>query len=246
MKVLIKKELKENLLKFIMESILLIGTAVSLVPYGYRLTTQLNINFINLGKLGNQIAAMLPKLKDLNYFIYSQWFGKNLFEIALLFAVINAAGIIAGETERKSSIFLFSRPLSRNKILLSKLIVVLFYTLIPIVVSTYIILPLSRSIPQQVNIAVFNKLLLESLVATTVAVLITTTFSIIIDDRVKTGLAAFGIIIGTILIGTIKPIKYISFANLYVGKFGIYFPIGLALCIIFAVLSFVLLNRKEF
>ncbi len=251
MKALFKKEAKENFVKFIIESTLLIGIAFSLIPYGYRLTMNLNPEvfkeIIRMGKIGGELSSMLPKLKDLNFFIYSQWFGKNLFEMALLFAVVNSAGIIAGETERKTGIFLFSRPVSRNKILFVKLFVILSYTLIPIVISTYVLLLLARNIPQQVNVAMINKLLLQSVIATSVAVLITAIISVIISDRVKVGLSAIGIIIGTILIGSVsKTMNWISFTSLYLGKFSIYTPVGIILCVAFTLIAFALLARKEF
>jgi ABC-2 type transport system permease protein len=246
MKALFEKELKENLLKFIIESILLIGIAISLIPYGYRLMENINPEILNIGGIGTSLSAILPKLKNLDFFVYSQWFGKNLFEMAILFAVINSAGIIAGETERKTAIFLFSRPISRNRTLSVKLAVTLFYTLLPIIISTYILLPLSKSIPQQINTSLLNKLLIQSLVATSVIVFLTSVLSIVIDDRVKVGLASLGIVIGSIILGYIKGMGWFSIISLYMGKFNTFVTVGLVLCAALALTAFKLLSQKEF
>ncbi len=245
MKALLKKEFKENFVKFVVETVLLVGVAISLFPFGYRLTQQINPNLFNSIKVIGNAENFFAKLKDINFFVYSQWFGKNLFEMALLFAVVNAVGIIAGETERKTAVFLFSRPISRVRIFLAKFIVVIFYTLLPVVLSTYLIIPLSHSIPQKINLILMNKLLFQSLVATSVAISLTIVFSVLINDRVKAGIASLAVIIASIALGSVKAFRYVNFANLYIGKFSVYVAAGLFLCASLIFTALFLLLKKE-
>ena len=245
MKALLKKEFKENFVKFVIETVLLVGITFSLFPYGYRLTQRINPNLLNSIKIMGNASNFFAKLKDINFFIYSQWFGKNLFEMALLFAVVNAVGIIAGETERKTAVFLFSRPVSRAKIFSAKLIAVILYTLLPIVLSTYLIIPLSHNIPQKINLVLMNKLLFQSLVATTAAISLTIVFSVLINDRVKAGIASFAVIIASIALGSVKTFHRINFINFYIGKFSVYVTSGIVLSAILIFTALFLLLKKE-
>ncbi len=248
MDALLKKELKENFLKFVVEFAILVAVAVFLVPYGFRMMKNLAPLLSNLpgGGLNGEAKALLPKLNDLNFFVVSQWFGKNLFEFAIFFGVINSIGAVAGETERKTAIFLFSRPVSRARVLFVKYAVILLGTLIPILISTYTIPLLARSIPQKINMAVFNRLAVQSLLATAAVVSVSFLFSVVINDRVKGGLIALIALIATVLIGKVSALKWVSVMYLYLGKFLPAISLSIVYSLIFVLLSLVLLLRKEF
>jgi len=248
MDALLKKELKENLLKFIVELVILVVLAIFLVPYGFRMTKNLAPLLKNLphSALYGGAAALVPKLSDLNFYIFSQWFGKNLFEFAIFFGVVNSIGIIAGETERKTSIFLFSRPISRIRILFVKYAVVLVGTLVPILVSTYTVPLLARSIPQKLNMTVFNRLAVQSLFATAAVISVSVLLSVLINDRVKGGLIAIALVIATIFIGKVPQLKWVSVMYLYLGKLLPAIFISLVYSVLFVLLALLLLLRKEF
>ena len=248
MKALIKKEIKENLLKFIVELAVLILIAVSLVPYGFRMMKNLAPLLGNLPHswVYGGAKTILPKLSDLNFYIVSQWFGKNLFEFAIFFGVINSVGAIAGETERKTAIFLFSRPILRTRVLFVKYTVILSGTLIPILLSTYTLPFLARSIPQKINMAVFNRFAIQSLFATLAVISLSFLFSVVINDRVKGGLVAFTALIATIFIGKVPALKWLSVMHLYIGKFLPAVSLSLVYSVIFITLSLIFLLRKEF
>ena len=248
MKTLIKKEIKENLLKFIVELAILVLIAVSLVPYGFRMMKNLAPLLGNLPHswLYGGANAILPKLGNLNFYIVSQWFGKNLFEFAIFFGVINSIGAVAGETERKTAIFLFSRPISRTRILFVKYTVILSATLIPVLLSTYTLPFLARPISQKINMAVFNRFTVQALFATSAVISVSFLFSVLINDRVKSGLAAIVVLIATIFIGKIPALKWGSVLYLYIGKFLPAVSLSLVYSAIFIFLSLVFLLRKEF
>ncbi len=248
MDALLKKELKENFLKFVVEFAILVVVAIFLVPYGFRMMKNLAPLLSNLpgGGLNGEAKALLPKLNDLNFFVLSQWFGKNLFEFAIFFGVINSIGAFAGETERKTAIFLFSRPISRTRVLFIKYAVILTGTLIPILLSTYTLPLLARSIPQKINMAVFNRFTVQSLFATAAVVSVSFLFSVVINDRVKGGLVALTALIATILIGKVSALKWVSVMYLYLGKFLPVVSLSIVYSLVFILLSLVLLLRKEF
>ncbi len=255
---LIKKELKENLTKFIIMFLVMFGTAFFLIPYGYNMISQIPSELFNNpavpGWLTDQLNAMLPNLKYIDFYIFSQWFGKNLLQFAIFFGIIMSIGTIAGETERKSSIFLFSRPVTRKTILLSKIIVVFAFLIISIVIPTYLLPILSNSIPLNVNMRLLNIGLLYAVIGTLATAAISILFSTLINDRLKATFAAFAAIIITIPIASIKGMHWISIVNLYVSTKNfqtgtIYFPpliCGIGIIVFSLAASYYILRKKEF
>ena len=255
---LIKKECKENLTKFIIMFIVMAGTAFLLIPYGYNMTLKISPELLDNpavpGWVINQLTAMLPNLKYIDFFIFSQWFGKNLWQFAIFFGIIMSIGAIAGETERKSSIFLFSRPVARKTILLSKVIVVFSFLTISIVIPTYLLPILSNSIPLNVNMRLLNIGLLYAVIGTLATAAISILFSTLINDRLKATFAAFAAIIITIPMASIKGMHWISIVNLYISQKvfqtgEIYFsPLicGIGIIIFFLAASYYILKKKEF
>lgn len=255
---LIKKELKENLTKFIIMFLVMFGTAFFLIPYGYNMISQIPSELFNNpavpGWLTDQLNEMLPNLKNINFYIFSQWFGKSLLQFALFFGIIMSIGTIASETERKSSIFLFSRPVTRKTILLSKVIVVFAFLIISIVIPTYFFTISVKRISLVINMHLLNIELLYAVIGTLATASIAILFSTLINDRLKATFAAFAALIITIPIASIKGMHWISIANLYVSaKFfqtgKIYFPpliCGIGIIIVSLAGSYYILRKKEF
>jgi len=255
---LIKKELKENFTKFIVMFAVIFGTAFFLIPYGYNMLSQFPSELLNNPAvpkgLMNQLGAMLPNLKEINFYIFSQWFGKNLWELALFFSIIISIGAIAGETERKSCIYLFSRPVTRGSILLSKTIVIFIFLTISVVIPTYFLPVFSKRIPVDVNMHLLNIELLYGVIGTLTTAAISILFSTLINDRLKAAFAAFAVIIITIPIASIKGMDWISIVNLYVSKNvfqtnTVYVPplvCGVGITILSIAASYYFLRKKEF
>ncbi len=243
MKAVLKKEFKENLLKAVIETALLSGIAATLIPFGYKI----------LGSLETQIPMVMQKygelfakLKNLNFFIVSQWFGKNLLELAILFAIINGIGIIAGESERKTAIFLFSKPISRRSIYCAKIIVATVYTVVPIAISTFLILLFAKTVPQHINYVLFLKLLAESIFASSLTVVLSGAVSIVIDDRIKGGFILVVAIIGAVFLSKIKMFRFLNYTLLFTGDFARSITFSLVGIALLVILSIHLIDRKEF
>ena len=82
------------------------------------------------------IKKLMPDFSNVNAYLYSQWFSKNLQQVGAIFAVILLSSAVAGERELHTAIFLFSRPVSRGMILASKVIVLFAGLVLTVLVST--------------------------------------------------------------------------------------------------------------
>ncbi|MCD6427594.1 MAG: ABC transporter permease subunit [Caldisericaceae bacterium] len=243
MKAILKKEFRENIMKFIVETALLSGISATLIPLGFKL-------LVDIEKenplISSRYGPLLAQLRDLNVFVRSQWFGKNLLELAILFAVINGIGIVAGEYERKTAIFLFSRPVSRKSVFFGKIVVAILYTLIPIIISTFFILPSVKTVPQSLDMPIFFKLLIQALFASTLTVVIAGIASIIVNDRVKGGLIILSCIVGDIILASVLKWNFINYSLLFTGDFVKTLLISSVGTVLALGLSFHLIEKKEF
>jgi ABC-type transport system involved in multi-copper enzyme maturation permease subunit len=113
---LIKKEIRHLRAIIITESVLYAAIAITIVA---------TFHFIGevIGKLPEEFFEILAKFniardimalfEDYSIYIWSQWNGKNLFQIAAVFVVIMAAVQFAGEVGKKTIGFYLSRPITR-------------------------------------------------------------------------------------------------------------------------------------
>ncbi len=112
---LFKKEVRESRWKIIIGLIIFIITAVS-IPFTF--------------KYVKELLPMIPELPGLegfdrylaNYNIYtwSQWNGKNLYQVGTILAIIVGMNLIAGEKVSKTLEFLLARPISRSSLYFTK------------------------------------------------------------------------------------------------------------------------------
>ena len=80
----------------------------------------------NLREQGGTSSPMLqemmqdPPMKNFTAFVWDHWFATNGPFILTLFAVILGSGLIAKEVRKGTIFFLLSKPVSRERILLTK------------------------------------------------------------------------------------------------------------------------------
>lgn len=65
-------------------------------------------------------SVLGEQLGNYPLYLWSNWYGKNLLQFSLAFAVVMAGPLIAGERSRNTLEFLASKPLSRVQIILTK------------------------------------------------------------------------------------------------------------------------------
>ncbi|MCX6063269.1 MAG: ABC transporter permease subunit [Caldiserica bacterium] len=254
MKALMWKELRENRLKIIIGCVLLmlIGLAVSIA---YRF---LEGGIPGMGQIPPEYADLIKKLmpdfSNVNAYLYSQWFSKNLQQVGAVLAVILLSSAVAGERELHTAIFLFSRPVSRGMILASKIIVLFAGLVLAVLVSTGAAV-LGAVIVGKVPQAAF---VLTATLHCVIALLdfasLATLLSVLVPDRMKAMLFTGGIIIVLSVAGQFKPLHWLNPLALFGNSTLVGRPVpqlvpiavGVALSACMLWISYRVLQRQEF
>ncbi len=210
MKALMWKELRENRTKMIVGCVLLSVIALA-VSIAYRF---IEGGIPGMGQIPPEYADLIKKLmpdfSNVNAYLYSQWFSKNLQQVGAIFAVILLSSAVAGERELHTAIFLFSRPVSRGMILASKVIVLFAGLVVTVLVSTGGAI-LGAVIVGKVPQAAFAlTATLHSLIALLTFASLATLLSVLVPDRMKAMLFSGGIIIVLSVVGQFKPLHWLN------------------------------------
>lgn len=123
-------ELQAGIYRFAAPFLLLLATAaLTVIGYDY-IVENLPANMQSFVDLD------LSNLDDYRYYIWTQWFGKNLIQFAALVSVVYGATMISGEKSRNTLQFALSKPLSRTELLQVKYITVFFAVALAVILST--------------------------------------------------------------------------------------------------------------
>jgi ABC-type transport system involved in multi-copper enzyme maturation permease subunit len=253
-KALMWKELRENRLKIIVGCVLLtvIGLAVSIA---YRF---LEGGIPGMGQIPPEYADLIKKLmpdfSNVNAYLYSQWFSKNLQQVGGILAIILLAGAVAGERELHTAIFLFSRPVSRGMILVSKLIVLFGGLVLAVLVSTggaVVGAVIVGKVPQAAFVLTAT---LHSVVALLAFASLATLLSVLVPDRMKAMLFSGAIIIVLSVVGQFKPLRWLNPLALFGSSALIQHPVpqfvpivaGVVLSACMLWISYRVLQQQEF
>lgn len=254
MKALMWKELRENRLKIIIGCSLLtmIGLAVSIA---YRF---LEGGIPGMGQIPPEYADLIKKLmpdfSNVNAYLYSQWFSKNLQQVGAILAVILLSGAVAGERELHTAIFLFSRPVSRGMILASKVIILFAGLVLAVLVSTggaVLGAVIVGKVPQAAFVLTAT---LHSLIALLTFASLATLLSVLVSDRMKAMLFTGCIIVVLSVAGQFKPLHRLNPLALFGSSNLIQHPapqlvplaVGLVLSVCMLWISYRVLERQEF
>lgn len=254
MKALMWKELRENRMKLIVGCVVLsvIGVAVSIA---YRF---LEGGIPGMGQIppeyADLIKKLLPDFSNVNAYLYSQWFSKNLQQVGAIFAVILLSGAVAGERELHTAIFLFSRPVSRGMILASKVIVLVGGLVLAVLVSTggaVLGAVVVGKVPQPAFVFAAT---LHSVAALLTFASLATLLSVLVPDRMKAMLFTGGIIVVLSVAGQFRPFHWLNPLALFGSSALIQHPVpqpvpivvGVALSVCMLWASHRILQRQEF
>jgi ABC-type transport system involved in multi-copper enzyme maturation permease subunit len=72
------------------------------------------------GKLGQEIRESAAQVADYRSYIVSQWFAKNLRQIASLFGILLGSGGLLSQAAGGAALFTLSMPVSRKKLLATR------------------------------------------------------------------------------------------------------------------------------
>ena len=151
----------------------------------------------------------IEKLKDWDFYIYSQWFGKNLGQLIPIIGVLFAFPLFSREYENGTMEYLLVRK-SRRYVFFSKTFTAIFvmtgelilFSILPIIYSSIIgkNLETSYSYQYMVHILVGGFLWFST----------TLLFSTIFNDQIKPLLLSFGLIATTTVLGLLKPLRFLN------------------------------------
>ena len=121
---LVSKELRESRWKLIL-GVLLCGVTGAILGPMYEWVRELMGMPAMQALPGSLSAAIEVQLASYLPYIWSNWYGKNLLQYMVVLAIIYGSGLLAGEVTRRTSTFLFSKPVSRMQVMLVKYLIAL-------------------------------------------------------------------------------------------------------------------------
>jgi len=224
---------------------------IAMRPYTSTIMDEISEQFGNLPDFLKKLVGdpkMLSQLKNDDFYLLSQWFGKNLGQFLPIIALVIAFPIFARETEKKTIYFFLSRK-KRENVFWSKYITGLSFT--KILLGTLTILG-----PVGMKLAGYNvhfskplMILVHEIIAMLFLYSLYIMFSIIFDDQVKP------ILVGLVTIFIMPVFSFVeslSFLNIYPYLMGQQIINGLGIdwnySVVLLALSFVLIfiDRKLF
>lgn len=115
---LIAKELREYRWKLLI-GLLYFTVLAALMPFlqGWLRRSLEMVGRLETGPLGQLI---MRQLEDYQLFLWANWYGKNLYQGAVLLAILVGMSPLAAEVSRDTAKFLFSKPFSRGAIYRNK------------------------------------------------------------------------------------------------------------------------------
>ncbi|MBO8160428.1 MAG: ABC transporter permease subunit [Thermosipho sp. (in: Bacteria)] len=194
----------------------------------------------------------IEQLKEWNFYIYSQWFGKNFGQIIPILAIIIAFPLFSREYENGTIDFLLTRA-SRKKVFLNKFLLSILVLTLEITVLSFLPLIYSWIFSKDFIISHTFKFLVHSLIGGIFWYSITFLFTTYFNDQVKPILSSIVVLGASTALGIIKPLKFLNTYNYILGSTifnsgTINWKYSLALImlsILFITISYSIFKRKE-
>lgn len=180
-----KKEWREQAWKHVLAIVILSTLGISL-PFIFDWLVKLHLDF------GGQLGEVYRRqISDFAYFMWANWYGKNLYQFLVVYAVIVGMAQIAGETGKNTASFLFTKPLSREVIFRSKFFAGATFMVIVVTIATTLTY-LSAIISGKELTALFLAGLMISVAGMLVIYSIALMLSVVFNDQLIAGVAAIG------------------------------------------------------
>jgi ABC-type transport system involved in multi-copper enzyme maturation permease subunit len=194
----------------------------------------------------------VEKLKNWEYYILSQWFGKNFGQFIPILAIIIAFPLFSREYENETITFLLSRQ-NRKTIFLQKTLLSIFVLLILITYFSYLPSIYSLITSKELSILTVSKFYIHSLIGSFFWFSIALVFTTYFTNQVKPILSSAVVLGLTTTLGLLKPLKFfntykyiLGYSIFEKGKVDISYTIALTIlsfiCIYF---SYLIFKEKE-
>lgn len=247
MKALMWKEYRENRMKLAIGCALLAiaGASISIAYHFFE------SGIPGIGQMPPDVLALMQKLlpdfSNVNAYLFSQWFSKNLQQLGGILAVVLLGSAVASERELHTAIFLYSRPVTRSAVLAAKTVVLFTGLVVSIVISTGAAVLGAMVIGRTPGVAFILSATLHSIVALLTFASLATLFSVLVADRVKAMLFSGGAIILLAIAGQFKGLRWLNPLALFGSSSLIAHPVPqfvpLAVGIVLSAAMLVLANR---
>lgn len=182
---LLKKEFRESSWKHALALAVLSALGISL-PFLFDWMGKLHMDFG--GSLGE---AYRRQMSDFTLYMWANWYGKNLYQILVIYAVVVGMAQVAGEVGRNTAGFLFSKPLGRETIYRTKFMAGAA-GMLGVMTATTILTFLAAQVVGKDLPALFLAGLVVNAAGLLVIYSLALMFSVLLDDQLKAGAAAFG------------------------------------------------------
>lgn len=254
---MIEKEFNDMKLRTFVLLFLGIGLFFMIAPL-YKFALEMLSEYTQIPNMPKFLERFLPKgfvekLSEWSFYIYTQWFGKNLGQFVPIFAMIMGFPIFAREIENGTIEFLLARS-SRKKVFASKVLTV--NLVVSFQMITFVILPALYSLFASKNLdyTYLPAYLIHTLVGALFWLAVTVLFSVMFDDQVKPILSVIGVLASTTVIGVFKPLRFMSTYPYILGSKIVssgrmdvpYTLVLICLSITLTLLSYTIFLKKEF
>ncbi len=245
-----KKELYDMRVRTLFVLVIMLGIFFALAPLQ-------NLTIKMLEDQKKAVEKFIPesfmeKLKDWDFYIYTQWQGKNLGQAIPIIAAVFAFPLFAREYENKTMEFLLVRK-SRKYVFATKIAAGLLMTVSVILILEYLPLLYSAIAGKTLKVSIINAFALHQLSGAILWFAISLFFSTFMNDQVKPLLSTLGAIAVTTALGILKPLKFLNTYAfilggqiLKTGKADIHYAFALfALGTVFLYISWLVFRKKE-
>ena len=151
--------------------------------------------------------GFLEKLENWNFYIYTQWFGKNFGQAVPIIGMIFSFPLISREVENGTIEFLISRR-KRSAIFLEKIIASLIALMTSVIFLS--ILPVLNSIWISLDLSKIPILTLHTVVGAFFWYSISLFFSSVFSDQVKPILSTLGMLAATTTLGFTLKLEFLN------------------------------------
>ncbi|HBF10960.1 ABC transporter permease subunit [Thermotoga neapolitana] len=245
------KEFRDMRVRFLVMFFILLGTFVLLVvvkDYTQNLSEIIRSAPKNILEKFGVTDEFMKKLSRWDFYIITQWYGKNLGQFVPILAIIMAFPVFAREIENETMELLLVR-VKRRRLFMVKFFIPLVFTLLALVVLAVLPLPVSWIIGESLDASsVFRYLLVET-IGIFLWFSITIFFSLLFSDQVKPLIVSIALLAGTTALGSF--IKLLSILNTYLyilkGDLVLWPSLAYTLAgVVFTYLSYKVLETKDF
>lgn len=254
---MIHKELADMKLRSIVIFFLGAGLFFFVAPF-HRLTLEMLNEYTQLENMPKLLERFVPKnfverLSDWSFYIYTQWFGKNLGQFVPILAMIMAFPLFARETENGTMEYLLTRN-SRKKVFWSKACVAIVVLIVQMLVFSLLPGIYSWLASKGFKYEYLTAYTIHTLVGALFWFTLTMLFSVVYGDQVKPILTSVGILASTTVVGIFKPLRFMNTYSyvmgskiISTGRMDATYTVGLLfLTIIVLIASYVVFLKKEF